>query len=83
MMSQESFNYHDEEQKIIDLIEFKDWRQLSEFLTNLIFDIDLTTIRDKNGYTLILLACYKNSEKIVEILGNYVKKENQDLSINE
>ena len=53
------------ERMIIEMVSHKDWRGLYEFLNQFTEEFDLTAVYDKNGYNLLHLAAYKNSDKIL------------------
>lgn len=65
--------------KIIKCINNIDLVGLKSFLLNT--NLDITKMTDENGFTLIILAAYVNSEKVMKLLIEHFKEKMNQFSV--
>lgn len=65
--------------KIIKCINNIDLVGLKSFLLNT--NLDITKMTDENGFTLIILAAYVNSEKVMKLLVEHFKEKMNQFSV--
>lgn len=71
-ITESSFTYSDEEKFMFRLVQGNNIQDLKAFLFNSPA-LNLARLVDKNGYSSIHLAAYKNSFPMVELLCEYVR----------
>ena len=70
--SMQSIESREVDERILSIINEKDWSSLFLFLDQQRSELDLFNILDPDGNNLLQLAASKNSDKILIMLCNYV-----------